>query len=120
MRIITKSIVCDRDHAEEVPAVTTRTLTVDGSSWQIDLCGPCNAAGNKALELVLRYARTVSPARDIQTRPRRTRQRRERDAAIRAWWAANPDAVPHKFTRRGRLPMIVISTHRATQQAAAA
>ncbi len=104
------TITCDR-HQEDVPAVATRSLVIDGKRWTLDLCGPC----------LLSFEGFASSFTDHARKPRkRTPETRAEGIALRAWWREHQGEFPaHPYQHRGRIPDVVASEHEARKRAAA-
>jgi hypothetical protein len=117
----TEETVCDRDHDDPVAAEVTRTLGVDGTDYEIDLCGPHAAELEDGLRWVVKYARPVRPQRARPQRARRQPKRyrseakRASDAEIRTWWRTHQDAVDRPYQDKGRMPADVIAAHEAAK-----
>jgi hypothetical protein len=101
--------VCDRPHDREVTATTTRTVTVDGHDWEIDVCAKCARVVDAALASVVEHARPVARRRPRQ--PVRPQASRDRAAAIRAYWAEHQFEIGEPYKERGRIPASVIGRY---------
>lgn len=115
-RTETVVLICDDPrHYAEYEAVTTRTLTVDGTSYEIDLCGAHDKEYTDALAPFVDHARRVTAATTRKT-VKRDQAARRRTAEVREWWGAHP--VPGvQFTERGRIPATVSAAYAAARGA---
>src|SRR4051812_35269095 len=106
-------LVCDL-HDDETPGTETVTFTLDGSSYEIDLCE------QHAVKMRERFAPYVGAGRraggrgDLSGRSRRRRNRggSGEAARIREWARAQGLAVPE----RGRIPAELAAKYAASQQ----
>jgi hypothetical protein len=104
-------LVCDL-HGDETPGTETVTFSVDGASYEIDVCDA------HAAELRDSFARYVGVARRATGRGRppgsgggrRRRRGSGEAAAIREWARANGVPVPE----RGRIPADIAARYAAT------
>jgi len=111
-RTETVVLICDDPrHYSDYEAVATRTLTIDGASYEIDLCGAHDKEYTEALAPFIDHARRValSPPRK---QVRRDMASRQRTAEIREWWRVHPQRGV-TFTERGRIPATVTAAWRA-------
>jgi hypothetical protein len=106
-------LVCDL-HGDETPGTETVTFSVDGSSYEIDVCDA------HATELRDAFARYVGVARRAAGRGRpagsgggrRRRRGSGEAAAIREWARANAVPVPE----RGRIPADLAAQYAAANR----
>jgi len=99
------TLVCDL-HGDETPAGETVTFGLDGSTYQIDLCGEHAGQMREAFAGYVGAARRASgrgssaPSSSGGTRRRRRSRGSGEAAAIRDWARERGLAVPE----RGRIP----------------
>ena len=107
--------VCDGGHCQEVPAEITRRFTVGGRDYETDLCGPCSAGLDAELAVFVKHARRVASRATAGGPKRRNSRKRQRDAAIRAWWGEHRGEFGLPYQDRGRLPGAVVAAYRAVK-----
>ncbi|MGO9081348.1 MAG: histone-like nucleoid-structuring protein Lsr2 [Streptosporangiaceae bacterium] len=105
------TVVCDLPHEDEVEGKETVSFSIDGTSFEIDLCTThAKELHDKFGGYVdhARRANSVAAAAGRRRKPR-TGPGRERSSEIRAWARERG----HKVSERGRIPASIIRDYEA-------
>lgn len=107
--------VCDADHGgAEWPACQTIRVSLDGESWEADLCAPHGVAAGREFAPFIAAARLTAPGpRPSGPRPagKRLMAARRRSAAIRAWAIGRG----YEVGERGRISTLIVAAYDAAR-----
>lgn len=104
-------LLCDLHEDAEVGGQETVPFSLDGTSYEIDLCGKHAEALRNSLATFIGHARRSSAGRGRGRRARGV-STRERSAEIRAW----AQARGRKVSERGRIPQSIVDEYEAAQR----
>lgn len=90
--------------------VETRTIGLDGTTYQIDLCPKDGKSLSKAAAGYVSNARTITTRRAARGNGHRTRSRSE-TAAVRDWAKASGLEI----SDRGRIPVAIFRDYQAAR-----
>lgn len=102
---VMRLLLCDL-HDDEVEGQETVPFSLDGTSYEIDLCTKHAQELRNSLAPFVGHARRPPAARARGRRPRGVSSR-ERSAEIRAWAKAHG----HKVSERGRIPQSIVDEY---------
>ena len=102
------TVVCDLSHDGEAEGTETVSFSVDGTTYEIDVCSAHAKELHDIFSGYVAHARRVSGT--VRRRKGRSGPGRERSSEIRQWARERGE----KVSERGRIPASIIQEYEAT------
>lgn len=116
-QVTTIRVTCDLPHEPgegEVPGIRTRTISLDGSTVDIDVCAPHDEDLDSVFGQYAGFGRRAASKTADGRRASRSAPARRRSGEIRAWAKAHGISV----SERGRIPAGIVAQYEEAEATA--